>query len=351
MIWYSHVNEDSSPEIIYSKGHSSIIAVIGSGERLIALLNNTDLKDVFAVDTNADAIELLKLKLVALTELDVEHYLKFIGAKKMSSNERMNCFIQFRDKLETSSKRFWDNHHHFIKMGILHIGQYEQFLSKVRPILKWFLGASFLNIFNIDYDGFSKFKWKIVKSLFSKKISYKLFGNKDPAFVGKGVDLSIITNGFQELIDKKEFHKSFMAYLVFLGSLKQMSLEFLPASLNLETLKKIQDKLRNKAFKIQFINNGVLNFLEEKNFKTFNSNIFLSMSDILSFHNTDYAIKCIEAMHTDKEYNRRFVVRSYLRNHLDDHAISKIKALGYKVENISNLDSTKMYKVHLVEKL
>ena len=351
MVWYSHVNEDSLPEIVYSKGCNSVISVIGSGERLIALLDNSELEHVFAVDTNTEAIELLKLKLIALTELNIENYLGFIGAKKISSNERMNCFMQFRNKLNNSSKLFWDRNEHFISTGILHIGQYEQFLSKVRPLLNGFLGSSFKNIFKNDYDSFSKFRWKIVKSLFSIKLSYVLLGNKDPAFVGEGVDTSIITNGFQELIDNKEFHKSFMAYLVFLGSLQKMNVEYLPASQNPKTLKKIQKKLRNKEIQIQFINKEILEFLEENRLKTFNTNVFLSMSDILSFHENDYVIKCIKSMQEYNGYRITFVIRSYLRNHLDKNAIAKIADLGYKVKNISNMDRTKMYKVHLVEKI
>ncbi|RED50146.1 DUF3419 family protein [Seonamhaeicola aphaedonensis] len=349
MIWYSHVNEDSSPEIAFSKGYYSVISVIGSGERLIALLSNTHLKQVFAVDTNSDAIELLKLKLLALTELDVEGYLRFTGASEMSANERMMYFMKLQNKLEASTRNYWNKNHRIIKKGILNIGQYEKFLSKARPLLNVFLGVSFLKMFNQDYNSYSKFRWKIVKNIFSKKTSYLLLGNKDPAFIGKGVDASIITKGFQELIDKKEIHKSFMAYLVFFGSLKKMDVEFLPTSQNPETLKKIQDRLRKKKIEIQFINNDVLNFLESNAFKSYNSNVFLSMSDILSFHKTDYVIKCIKALKVSDKC--AFVFRSYLRNHIDTNIIKKIKALGYKVKDVSNMESTKMYKVHLVEKL
>ncbi|TWO33265.1 DUF3419 family protein [Seonamhaeicola sediminis] len=351
MIWYSHVNEDSLPEIVCSTGYNSVIAVAGSGERLIALLDNANLEQLFVVDTNMSAIELLKLKLVALSELDVEDYLRFIGAEEMSSRERMRCFIKLQNKLESSTIIYWSKNHHFIKKGILYIGQYEQFLSKARPLLKWFLGPSFMKVFNNDYNSFSKFRWKIVKSVFSKKVSYLLLGNKDPAFIGKGVDTSLITNGFQELIDKKEFHKSFMAHLVFLGSLKQMDIEFLPASQNRKILKKIQAKLKNREIKIQFINNDALSFLEDNTSTTFNFNVFLSMSDILSFHKTDYVIKCIKALKVSNKCKCAFVFRSYLRNHIDTDIIKKITALGYKIKDVSNMESTKMYKVHLVEKL
>ncbi|MBC3757233.1 DUF3419 family protein [Hyunsoonleella sp. SJ7] len=350
MIWYSHVNEDSSPEIVYSKAYNSIVAVIGSGERLITLLDNANLKQVFAVDTNSDAIELLKLKLIALTELDVEGYLGFIGASEMSANERMTFFMKLQNKLEASTKNYWDKNHRFIKKGILNIGQYEQFLSKARPLLNGFLGPSFLNMFNQDYESFSKFRWKIVKRIFSKKISYIVLGNKDPAFVGKGVDNTIVTNGFQELIDKKEFHKSFMAHLIFIGSLKKMDVEFLPPSQNPKTLKVIQDKLRKKEIEIQFVNNDVLNFIEDYDFNSLNSNVFFSMSDILSFHKTDYVLKCINALQINKACKSAFLFRSYLRNHIDANIIAKISALGYKVEDVSDMDRTKMYKVHLLEK-
>lgn len=350
MIWYSHVNEDSRPELSYCKGFQTLISVVGSGERVIALLNNSELKRIYVVDVNTEAIELLKLKLTALTELSIQDYLGFIGAKEMESDIRLNFLKVCLYKMDASSGLFWNQKLDFVGKGILFMGHFELFLSRIRPLLKLFLGVSFFKVFQNDYQNFPSLRWKIIKILFSNKLVYKIFGNKDISFIGGNADISIISNGIQELIDAGKLHHSFMAHLIFKGSLNEMEPSLLPPSQDPEILRNIQNRLRNKEFHITFENNDILNLLKEISPGVYKSKVFISMSDILSFETPEYIMNCVRVLSNYKNCAAAFVIRSYLKNHLNANDIFKIREMGYSVEDITNLDETKMYKVNLIRK-
>ena len=350
MIWYSHINEDSLPEIKYSKGFQDIICVVGSGERVISLLNNDKLKNIYAVDVNSDAIELLKLKLTALRDLEIEKYLGFVGSKKMDVQKRLDLLKRCLSKMDESSNLFWEDKINQVGKGILFIGHFEQFLEKIRPLLRLVLGNSFLIALRNDYEKLPFYRWKVIKSLFSSKIVYKLFGNKDISFIGDGSDTSRISNGFQKLIDEKQLHNSFMAHLVFNGSLKEMKCEVIPFTQNPEKLSQVQKKLRNSEVNISFEHIDILSFLKTKFSKISANKVFLSMSDILSFETQDYFIKCLRTFSDSTPCNATFAIRSYLKNHLKEKDFFKICLMGYNVEDISFMDKSYMYKVNIISK-
>lgn len=349
MIWYSHVNEDSSAERNFNQDIGMLFCIVGSGERLIALLDNHSLKQVYAVDTNLDAIQLLKLKLAALNVLHIHDYFGFIGAIKCTIDERMIFLDRCLQEMDNSSKLYWNEKREIVKKGILFIGQYEVFLTKIRPFLKVLLGKSFYKIFNHDYKRFPFIRWKIVQFFFSNKLTFKLFGNKDISFVGAHADVSLISKSFQALIDQKVMNNSFMAHLVFKGHLQDMPKDSLPASLDPNVLKRVQDRLRNREIHITFEHDTILKVFEKYHLKLKGQKIFCSMSDILSFEKPEYIIQCIKRLAFIETSSIAFVIRSFLRNHLEKIHIQKIRKLGFTVENISHLDRSNMYKVYIVK--
>ncbi|NNC95159.1 MAG: DUF3419 family protein, partial [Chitinophagales bacterium] len=189
MIYYSHVNEDNFAErnIMMSSEYEDLFCIVGSGERLIALLDHSSLKRVHIIDMNAEALFLAELKLTALRVLSVEDYLSFIGFSNSGMNREF-VFYGFQQELPLPSREYWNNNLTHIRNGIIHMGHFEQFLSRLRPLLRVLLGRGFYKCFEMPYSqlrSFPSFRWKIVKWLFSKKWSYLLFGNKDIAFIGE----------------------------------------------------------------------------------------------------------------------------------------------------------------------
>jgi len=64
MLFYSHVNEDNTIErqLLQNSGCRHAVAIAGSGERVIALMDHESCKKITAVDFNKDALFLLQLK-------------------------------------------------------------------------------------------------------------------------------------------------------------------------------------------------------------------------------------------------------------------------------------------------
>ena len=81
MIYYSHVTEDNCAEQLYFQNHpaSNLLAIAGSGERIIAMIDLDHLDIIKAVDKNPEALYLLELKIALLKQFDTETYLKIIG--------------------------------------------------------------------------------------------------------------------------------------------------------------------------------------------------------------------------------------------------------------------------------
>ena len=68
MIYYSHVNEDNRVELqlLEKNACPAVVALAGSGERVIALMGNDSCKEIHAVDKNPEALFLLQLKIAML---------------------------------------------------------------------------------------------------------------------------------------------------------------------------------------------------------------------------------------------------------------------------------------------
>lgn len=351
MIWYSHVNEDNEVERTTLNNSSTLVCIAGSGERLISLLDNTNLKKVYAIDTNIEALYLLKLKLIALRELSIKDYLGFLGFTKMSSKKRLQYFDLCLSLMDNPEKKYWIDNVKFIKKGVVNCGHFEQFITKVRPFLRLFLGKSFYTVFENDYRKIPKIRWKIVKFLFSFKWIFQILGNKDFAFVGKGTRVDKISETFQKLIDSKKLHESFMAHLVFKGHLNKMKEQFIPPSVNPAILNIIKDRLTNNLVDIVYFHCDFNEFLTKDLKSNKNEKLYVSMSDLLSFESPDYLIKCLDQLIYCNFKSTAVIVRSYLKNQLEKKHLDQIKLLGYLYKNLSQNERTGMYDVYYFNKI
>ena len=110
MIFYSHVNEDNFVErkILNSESYKDLFCIAGSGERLIALLDNPHLKRVHIIDNNKEALHLTELKLAALQTFSVDIYLDFIGVTDGKSN-RIELFKKIKKELRVDCASFWQD--------------------------------------------------------------------------------------------------------------------------------------------------------------------------------------------------------------------------------------------------
>jgi S-adenosylmethionine-diacylglycerol 3-amino-3-carboxypropyl transferase len=90
---YSLANEDTRVEQKDSRGCRDILAVCGSGARVIPLLHK-DLKRITVVDTSSVQLDYLRLKHELVLQLDDADYLKFLGYRHANPAFRENILKQ-----------------------------------------------------------------------------------------------------------------------------------------------------------------------------------------------------------------------------------------------------------------
>lgn len=351
MLYYSHVNEDNRVEknLLLATGCTTIVAVAGSGERVIALLDDDRCTHVHVVDVNEEALFLLQLKLAALEELSIEDYLGFCGYAGSTKLNRMAWYNKLTNKLTLPCKMYWDSNITIVKNGIAGAGHFEKFLQRIRPVINNFLGKGFQAAFTgnpVSSIKFPQTRWKLLSYFFSRRWVYKLLGNKDAAFTSKDAAISHIPSALNEIIYKGEAGSCFMAHLIFKGSLQEMNEADLPPSLQKNVLQKIKERLNASTITIHYHHTDILDY-SQKIQASSGKPVFYSVSDILSFETNDYMRQLISKTALP---GNTIIWRTFLRNRNNGNANTWFSDNGFTVEEQSNKESTRMYQVFSVKK-
>ena len=344
MIYYSHINEDNRVErkLLEQTPCDTVVAVCGSGERVLSLMDNKNCTRFFVVDNNEEAIYLLQLKLEALKQLSVDDYLRFIGHADATKNDRIEVFETLRQNLPPKTKDYWELNKKRIGKGILYAGHFERFLDRIRPLTNLYLGNGFQQIFKQDYKEktFPKRRWKLLQTLFSYKLSYQMAGNTDIAFVGQNTQTQQIPRSLNETITANKASSSFMAHLIFKRTLSEMCEKELPPSLQKNVLLGIRNRLLQNEIDIYYYACDLLEFVATKEILP-DSNVFYSISDILSFVDFTY----LKTFLTKIPPGRNLIAgRSFLRNRLTTDQLKDLEFFG-TVAIHDDEESTRMYQV------
>lgn len=350
MIYYSHVNEDSTPEqaIMDTANFSNLVTVAGSGERVIALMNHQNLERINIVDPNVEALYLTELKITTLQLCTVSEYLFFLGFKSscITHVDRKVLFEKVLKRLSRKCATYWVTNRTIITSGkLLSCGHFESFLSKVSSLVRFLFYTKIDSMMHRPYaqwGGYEKFLWKIVSKVFTYKIPYLLMGNRDPAFVHAKAERNTISKAFQKSFNENGQLNSFFMHLLFYGNLEKMTTEVLPDSLSETFLTRVKKGLSQKSINISYHQTDLRTFLEEE--KEFAST-FISTSDVLSFELPKYMNSILKLVADPIEYgSNRIVWRSFLR-HRNLYDIIENKTYQ-KHQDISHFDKTNMYKVY-----
>ena len=315
MIYYSHVNEDNIVEkqIVRACNPSTLYAIAGSGERVIALLDSPSIETVVAVDNNVCALYLLELKLTALKVLEVQQYLQFIGHHPGKA-ERLNVFEQIKHELGSEAAGYWERNKQLVEAGILHAGNFERYLAGLRPIVKVFLGKPFQEYLNgTSSKSYHSIRWDLLTWLFAQKFTYRLTNINDDAFLGNNVNASLIAAELREVVNANRQHRSFIFQLIFKGYLDGMK-EDLPPSLQTALLDKVKLRLNSGDIKVHYTYAGIKDFIQQQ--EQIPSNSLFSLSDLLSFEKFSYLEDCLDHIQSASQGRSDVVVRCFLKNRL-----------------------------------
>jgi len=343
-LFYTHVNEDNRVEkaLLAETSCKTLVAVTGSGERVIALLDKKGLQTVHAVDVNAAALFLLELKICALKMLSVDDYLRFCGHSPAAASIRINWFEELKAGLSLSCIAYWEEEKRLIKRGVIHAGHFERFLGRLRPWVIKYLGKGFRDAFHrgTSFEGLLRIRWNLLLNLFSFRAIYRIAGNKDMAFVSKDAQVNYIAEGLKQLSNPNKMHRCFMAHLIFKGNLHDMDDTDLPPSVRQAVLSEVKSNLLLTSITIQYHHVDVLRFITQNTWGL-TEPVFYSLSDILSFEDTDYLYQLIDKL-TNQEHV--LVWRTFLRNRMVGCWQDRLPG-NNSVRDHTSDESTGMYQV------
>jgi S-adenosylmethionine:diacylglycerol 3-amino-3-carboxypropyl transferase len=349
MLFYTHVNEDNAVERLAMADMQAgeLFVIAGSGERVLALLDHPGISTVYVVDNNREALYLCALKIAALKALDVQTYLRFVGLLVASAEERLQCFAQLSPELAEACREFWSTKQAEIAAGICTVGHFEQFLAKARPWLRFFLGKGFYQCLEkprAEWRRFPHLRWAMVRWLFARRFTYRLFGLRDQAFISAGAELSAIPAAMQQSLLEGRVQESCLFHLVMNGHLRAMPPEYQPPSFQPEVLKRIKLALYERRLQIHYVLSDVSEALRTLPFQQ-GVNRFFSLSDLLSFMDWADMEKLIGQIASLPQGQNRAVFRAFVRNRPSD---AELGELG-RVEDLSTAERTHFYQVFQID--
>lgn len=347
MLYYSHVNEDNyaERELLKKSAFSDLYCIVGSGERLIALLDFPAIKNVSAIDCNPEAIFLAQVKLAALAHFDVETYLFFIGFYSGDEN-RVALFDELKNKLSLEAQKYWQGRKRDLRKGILFAGQFEKFLDRIRPLIKIYLGGSFYKCFEHpihEITSFPKKRWELLQYLFRKRWIYQLFGNRDEAFIHRNGQLEIIPHALNQTLSQNTIKSNAMFHLVFNRHLNMMPTDQLPPSLNARILAKIKKRLVNKEIQLKFHRADILEFIPS--IIPINAHrAFYSLSDLLSFVDHSEMMNLLDSIARIKNQQSIIAMRTFVNNRICKQKLNQLKSKYKKVIDQTKMENSGMYQ-------
>ena len=134
---FSSTNEDGETELAALAGTQRILALTGSGTRVLDLLLSGAV-EIVAIDSNPVQNALLELKVAAIEHLDRSDCLAFLGLAP--SRSRLIRYAALRERLNAAAQAYWDVNPAMVETGIWHAGGWERLLrwnARSLALFRW----------------------------------------------------------------------------------------------------------------------------------------------------------------------------------------------------------------------
>lgn len=353
MLFYTHVNEDNAVEreALADMEAQDLFVIAGSGERVLALLDQPGLSRVYVVDNNPHALYLCALKIAALKMLPCEAYLRFTGVAEGAQQERLDIFERLAPRLSEACRLFWVERRADIAEGVCNTGHFERFLAKARPWLRFFLGSAFYQCLEKpgpEWPGFPHFRWALVRRLFSLRATYWFFGLHDAAFLSKNADLRAIPAAMQQSLEKNQVQTSCLFHLVMNGHIRAMPAQFRPPSFQPEVLNRIKKILEAGRLQVHYVQGDAAEALQYLPFEGAH-NRFFSLSDLLSFLSWSDMKALLRQIASIPDGQNRVVFRSFVRNRLQEPERCALEAEFGRITNLSEAERSYFYQAFQID--
>ena len=343
---YSHVWEDFRclNELMNTEGlptsSGSILTISSAGENALSL-SCKGKRTIYAMDLSFLQIQLSELKKSAIISLGLEDYLRFVGLKQASPEERHALWEQIQKCLPGQSAEFWAQSREKWEDGIIHKGRldkyFKKFREKVYPIV-WHKDAfEFLihsKTLKEQIQAFQSGDMDVLKQAVTEFFSQQALsqeGRHESQFqyVEKKNIGPIFLKNFQKVIARDLVSQNPYLQLFLTGHVRSDSIHPL---YNPDDYESIKSNLENVHFKLHDLES----FLSETD-QTFD---FMNFSDVFEYLSPEEAEKLFQLAASKLNPGGLLAYWTLLVDRKPE-----TKDLGYcpSSEDISNKDQTWFY--------
>lgn len=182
------------------KNPSHIFSIASGGDNSISLLL-LDPELITAADINPSQLYLCELKICAIKKLEREEYLKFIGFRKETEENRAKVFTSIQPELSKEAQAYFQKHLAKIKSGIIHSGKFEHYfqifskkilpkIHKTKTIEELLKKKSASEQKSFYQNRWNTWRWKLFFKLFFSRPVMGKFGRDKKLFHEVKVNVS-----------------------------------------------------------------------------------------------------------------------------------------------------------------
>ena len=268
---YSFANETTDIELsAMPENAQSVFCIAGSGSRFTPLLSKNPVR-MDVIDSSVAQLYIAELRYQAIKQLDYDSYLKLLGYKPTTANQRLNIFSSL--DLKTDLKIFWlEKNTNWQKKGFIFIGSWEKKLQLLRKAFFLFHFKKLDSIFsNNNPKDFPMRAWSLFcRFILNESLVRKLLYS-DQSKYNLPLSFSIfVKQQFAKQILKPSLDRNFFMQFLFCGNLLS------PESWPIEADRSIFEQIKKSTTKVLF----VLKNLNEINSFGYD---FYSLSDCFSY--------------------------------------------------------------------
>lgn len=312
---YSLGNEDWQVEqqaLTPSQG-DHVVCVTASGDRPLHLLM-TDCAKIMSLDMNPIQNYLLDLKLTAITRLDYEKYLAFLGCTPTSY--RLNIFNHLKSYLPHAAREHWEQKPHMIAKGIIYQGRVERLSNLTRIFVNLLRHQKIKKLFTFtDLKEQQEYVSQHWDTFFWKKTFEIAINPKLSKYILRDPGLNSYTDYaknpgqyiYEKMINYLNNHlanKSALLQLILKG--KILPEAYFPY-LTFEGF----NKIRKNPDRLEHRTDNIVTFLKTQTSLKFDC---FSMSDIASYLPQNIFEELLTGIHHSANPRARFCLREFMSN-------------------------------------
>lgn len=288
-ILYSQCWEDPLivGEALQINSKDVVLSISSAGDNSLFLLSKNP-KKIISIDYNPLQNFVLEFKVAGIKTLSHREFLILIGILESDNKEELYSKIRF--KLNPKCREYWDNHLNLIKQGIIHIGKFENYLTKFRnyiiPLshskkeIKELLSLDSLTKQKNFYDTkWNNLIWRITFKIFFSKTVMALFGRDSKFFQYnriKNISKHFFRRTFEGLTKIPISDNYFLHYIL----LKKYKPNNLPEYLKEENYSLIKKNIN----KLKIITSDIHTYLKKQGNGTFTK---FNLSDIFELYSQE----------------------------------------------------------------